>query len=139
MIAMLHGTEIWGYGIIARKDMCRKHMNIRNAYEKAGFRTAEWIPYFKGEGIYYKEPGKYTKVSMYLHKGSDAFLIIGNLSQETSNVSITLDLKKMGMDGKVLVAQNALTNMPIKIGTGGILEARVKGKSFILVNLKGKE
>lgn len=138
MIAMLHGTDIWGYTLIGLNDMCRKFINIRNAYEKANFRTAEWIPYFKGESVYYKDSDSNVKVSMYLHKGKDAFLIIGNLAKETKTVSIPLILKALGFDSKSLEAQNALTGVQANISPDGVLETKVKGKSFTLINLTAK-
>ncbi len=135
-ISLLHGTYIWGYGITGRDDMCRKLMNIRTAYEKFGFNTAEWIPYFKGENVFYKDLGEKTKVSMYLHKGKDALLIVANLSKQDKDIKVPLMLNAMGLNGKKLTAANALTDVAYPVSKSGEVTAKVRAKSFVLIHIK---
>lgn len=135
-IGLLHGTSIWGYGVTGRDDMCRKFMNIRVAFNKFGFNTAQWIPYFEGENIFYKDLGEKTKVSTYLHKGKDALLIVANLDKEMKTIQVDLMLKAMGLEGENLEAVNALTDVAVPITKSGVMSVTVRPKSFVLVHLK---
>ena len=138
MIGLLHGTHNWGFGVVGRDDMARKFLNIRKAYEKFGYKTAEWLPYFKYEGKTYTVGNDKVKVSMYLHKGKDALLIAGNLNKEAVDANILLHPDSLGMESKKLSARNALTGQPLAVDAKGNLQVKIKAKSFVLIKLEAR-
>jgi len=137
MISLLHGTEIWGYTVTGRNDMYRKHISIQEAYQKFGYKSAEWIPYFKGKNFYSTLDAK-IKVSMYLHKGKDVILIVGNLNKQTKTAKVKLNLKGMGFKSNRLQAKNVLNQTAVNISSSGILTVSVRGESFKLIHVSLK-
>ena len=125
-----------GFGVVDRKDLGRKLMNIRAAYRRVGTETADWVPYFKSDG-YVAVGGPDAQTSLYVHPGRDALLIVANFNGAPRTLSIDLDLAKLGLAGKALRASNALTRLAVEASPNGRLTVPVVGKSFVLVHVAG--
>ena len=137
-IALLHGTSIWGMGVTGRGDMCRKFMRIRKIYREFDIQTAKWIPYFKGDNVYFLPPNDKLKVSIYLHKGKGALLIAANLADAPEDGTLKLDLSKFGLFGKSVSAYDAMTQTPQSISETGEMRIGIPAKSFKLISLQSK-
>lgn len=136
MTSLLHGTCVWGQGLIGRNDMARKDMAIRNVYKSFNTMTAVWVPYFKGEGNFYTQTDPKIKASFYYHPGKDVLLLIANYNPEEKEVHIHLNLSKLGLSGKKLTAVNALTQQMLNLSPDGLLTLKVNSKSFCLVRIE---
>jgi len=144
---LLHGVSVWPQGFLGRNDMARKTANLWQTYDKFGYRQAEWIPYYRAE-VGPAEPGLVqtglvqtglvqtgdpnVKVSLYLHRGKRALLIVGNLAHEVVRAQLKLDLKAIGLEGASAV--NALDDRPLTLD-GDVLSVRLRPTSFVLVIL----
>jgi hypothetical protein len=144
---LLHGVSVWPQGFLGRNDMARKTANLWQTYDKFGYRQAEWIPYYRAEaGLVGADPFKAgrvkaaivetgnpnVKVSLYLHRGKRALLIIGNLAHEVVDCKIKLNLGGMGL--RKASAVNALDGRPLPLA-GNVLTVRLRPTSFILAVL----
>ena len=116
-----------------RNGLGRKWMNFRKAYLAFGYKSAEWVPYFKNRDTFYADEDPKTKVSLYYHPGKDAFLIVGNTDAQARTVNVQLHLKAFGLEGAALRARNALTQVPVALAQDGKLNVFVRAKSFVLV------
>ena len=132
MVELLLGTGQFGYDLIDRHGLGRKYMNFRKAYLAFGYKTAEWVPYFKNRDTYYTTDSN-THISLYYHPGKDAFLVIGNTDAQPRTVNVQLQLKTFGLAAGALHARNALTQVPVALTQDGKLNVLVRGKSFVLV------
>lgn len=130
---LLHGVSVWPQGFLGRKDVLRKTANLWHAYDRFGYRQAEWIPYYRAEQGMAKSDNDQVKVSLYLHKGKKAMLIVGNLKHEVVNCKVNLDLKAMGLKGKS--ATNALDGRLLPM-QGNTLSVRVRPVSFVVVEVE---
>ena len=136
MCGLRLGTPSMGFGIcLGRDDYTRKLLNIHHAYEQAGARTAQWVPYFKADDAYYAADDPTVKTSLYYRNGKDAFLIVGNYEAKDKKVNLHLKLKAFGLEGAALRARNALTEQPLTLSADGTLEVPVRQKTFVLVSL----
>ena len=108
-------------------------MNFRKAYLAFGYKSAEWVPYFKNRDTYYTTEDPKIKISLYYHVGKDAFLVIGNTDAQNKDVNVQLHLKAFGLEGAALRARNALTQVPAALTQDGKLNVFVRAKSFVLV------
>jgi hypothetical protein len=133
LAALLVGTSNFGQGILGRGDEARKWINLRKAYLAFGYKTAEWVPFFKNRDTFYAAEDPKTKVSLYYHPGKDAFLIVGNTDAQVKTVNVQLHLKAFGLEGAALRARNALTQVPAVLTPDGKLTVPVRAKSFVLV------
>jgi len=136
MTSLLHGVSIWGSGLLGRNDFGRKEHRLRQAYKSFHTSSAEWIPYWKGENNFYKVDPPMIKASLYYHAGKNALIIVGNYDKEEKDVSLSLDLAKLGLRGRKLTAVNVMTETPISISSSGGLLLHVCGKSFVLVRVE---
>ncbi|NOY79454.1 MAG: hypothetical protein GXP31_00465 [Kiritimatiellaeota bacterium] len=135
LIALLHGTSIFGHGIMGRRDLGRKWINLRRVYRKARTRSAQWFPYFRAGNPVTVRNNDAVHVSSYVHPGQDAFLVVGNLSRRDVEAELALDLAKMRLGGRRLTAANALTEVALPPPDHGRLRVPVRAKSFTLVSL----
>ncbi len=136
MVGLLSGTTVWGMGFeSARLDNERKYDNIRRAYESLPVKTAKWVPYFEDVNGLCKTDNDKVKVSIYYHAGKDALLVVGNYNPNVVQPGIQMNLSKFGLQGKKLVAVNALTGQKIALTSGGVLSPVIKAKSFVLVKV----
>lgn len=139
MISLLHGVGMLTADLRGRSDWSRKWLNLRDAYQRFGYRDATWVPYFKGEGEYYTIDADDVRISMYVHdaeRGGGALMIIGNYSREPRDVNVTLDLDKLNLSGVPLSAYNALTRQGLEVAKSGVLSLRVPPESFVLAELR---
>jgi hypothetical protein len=135
-LALLVGTSILETGYPAAGDRMRKWTNLRNAYQAFGYRSAEWVPYFKNLGTYYADDDAKSPVSLYYHRGRDALLIVGNTEAQPRTASVQVHLKAFGLENAALRARNALTEVPIALTPDGRLSVPVRARSFTLVALE---
>jgi len=135
-VGLLHGTHVWGEGVRGRHDMARKFLHLRKAYESFGYKTAQWVVHMKAQGVYWTAPDPSVRVSLYLHKGQDAFLVIRNREGKKKTAVVNLKLEAFGLAGKTLTATNALTEESLTLTPNGQLSVPLEPKSFVLVNLK---
>jgi hypothetical protein len=133
LTSLVLGTSMFGQGVLDRKDDDRKWINIRKAYLAFGYKSAEWVPYFKNRDTYYTIEDPKTKISLYYHPGKDAFLIVGNTDGQARTLNLQLQLKAFGLERASLRARNALTQVPVALAQDGKLSVFVRGKSFVLV------
>jgi hypothetical protein len=133
MVELLLGSGQFGYDLVDRGGLGRKWMNFRKAYLAFGYQSAEWVPFFKNCDTYYTTEDPKTKISLYYHKGEDAFLVVGNTDAQNKDVSVQLHLKAFGLEGAALRARNALTQVPLALAQDGKLNVSVRAKSFVLV------
>lgn len=127
---LLHGVSVWPQGFLGRNDMARKTANLWHAYDAFGYRDAEWIPYYRAENGLASADNPNVKVSLYLHRGKRAMLIVGNLAQEVVECSVMADRAAMGL--KNASATNSLDGRPLSM-QGDVLSVRLRPASFILV------
>lgn len=135
-VGLLHGTHIWGEGVRGRHDMARKFLHVREAYERFGYKTAKWVVHMKAEGVYWTAPDPSVRVSVYVHQGRDALLVIRNREGEKKTAAVDLKLDAFGLVGKTLTATDALTEVPLALTADGQLSVPLQPKSFVLVHLK---
>jgi hypothetical protein len=113
--------------------MLRKTANLWHAYDRFGYRQAEWIPYFCAETGLAKSDNPNVKTSLYLQRQKRALLVVGNLAHEVVNSTLTVDLKAMGLRGTSAV--NVLDDRPLPT-TGGVLPVRLRPNSFLLIQIQ---
>jgi len=130
---LLHGVSVWPMGFLGRNDMSRKTSNLWQTYDKFGYRRSEWIPYYRAETCLAKADNPNVKVSVYLQRGKGALLVVGNLTHEVANCTVSVNLEAMGVRGAT--ALNVLDNRPIPM-SGGMLSVRVKPASFVLTQVQ---
>jgi len=130
---LLHGVSVWPMGFLGRNDMLRKTANLWHAYDRFGYRQAEWIPYFRAEAGLAKSDNPNVKTSLYLQRQKRALLVVGNLAHEVVNSTLTVDLKAMGLAGTS--AANVLDDRPLPTA-GGILSVRLRPSSVVLIEIK---
>ena len=65
---LLHGVSVWPAGFLGRNDMLRKTANVWQAYDRFGYRQAEWIPYFRAATGLATSDNPNVKVSLYLRR-----------------------------------------------------------------------
>jgi hypothetical protein len=136
MTPLLCGTSVWGTGLVARNDQGRKDAAIRAVYRAFDTTTATWLPWWRAETGPCRPDDPKTKVSLYAHPGRSLLLIAGNYNAEPRDARIALDLRGLGLQGKTPKAVNTLTDQPLALSAEGVLEARIKGKSFVLVRVE---
>jgi hypothetical protein len=127
---LLHGVSVWPQGFLGRNDMSRKTANLWQAYDRFGYRQAEWIPYYRAEAGLAKADNPNVKVSLYSQKGQRALLIVGNLAHEVVHCKVNVDLPALGLAGQS--ARNALDGRPTPL-EGPTLSVRLRPVSFVLV------
>ncbi|MCD6359691.1 MAG: hypothetical protein J7M38_02430, partial [Armatimonadetes bacterium] len=127
---LLHGVSVWPQGPVGRNDTQRKTVNLWKTYDAFGYRDAQFIRYFEAEqrGLA-RTDNENVKVSLYLRRGERALLIVGNLSHEVAQTTVTVDLHAMGL--KHISARNALTDRPLDV-QGNQIKVRVRPTSFVL-------
>lgn len=130
---LLHGVSVWPQGALGRNDCERKTVNLWQTYDRFDYRKAEWIPYYRAEKSLAKADNKEVKVSLYLHKGKRALLIVGNLAHEVVNCKVNVNVKAMGLKGTS--ARNALDERGVLL-QNGVLSVRLRPVSFVLVELQ---
>ena len=130
---LLHGVSVMPEGFLGRNDMARKTVNIWQAYDAFGYRDAEWIPYYRAESGPVMADNPNVKVSLYLHRGKSALLVVGNLSHEVVECGVRVDRAAMAL--KELSAVNALEGRSISM-QDGVLSVRLRPASFILVRIE---
>jgi hypothetical protein len=136
MMELLLGTGQYGMNIVDRNGLGRKYINIRKAYLAYGYKSAEWVPYFRNRGTYYTAEDPKARVSLYYHSGKDAFLVVGNMDTQIKTLNVQLKLNAFGLEGAALQARNALTQVPVALTQDGKLSVFVREKSFVLVDIE---
>src|ERR1043166_3239144 len=66
---------------------------------------AEFAPFFHS-GEYVKLNPDRLRSSLYWHKGNRALIVVANFTGEDAQAGVKLDLKKLGLDGKKLIARD---------------------------------
>jgi hypothetical protein len=132
-VGLLLGTGEFGYNLTGRNGYGRKFINLRKAYLAYGYKSAEWVPYFKNRDKYYTTGDPQVKSSLYYHSGKDIFLVVGNMEGLAKTATLQLNPKAFGLEGAALRARNALTQVPIALAQDGKLSVFVRAKSFTLV------
>jgi len=110
---MLHDMEprpvAWS---LPELKVMEKLWRIKDDFDTDG---AEWHPFWRNDE-YARVDAKGCLVSLYLHKGRRALVIVSNVSGKgPDGVNLELDLKKMGLKG---AARNVWADEEIKL-TGG--------------------
>jgi hypothetical protein len=79
-------------------------------------KEAEWLPYWRnGEYVTVQPEGAY--VSLYRHPKNGLLAVVSNLSHREAKVTVGLNLKRLGLKGKV-VARDALTGEEVQVEKG---------------------
>jgi hypothetical protein len=127
---LLHGVAVWPQGLCGRNDAMRKTANLYQTYDRFGYREAEWTPYYRAEQGPAKADSESVKVSLYLHRGKRALLIVGNLAAKVVETKVSVDLKRLGLASPK--AKNALTDQPLPLQAGS-MPVRIRPNSMVLV------
>ena len=130
---LLHGVSVWPMGYLARNDMFRKTTALWQAYDKFGYREAEWIPYYRAEPGLVQSFAPHVKISLYLQRQKRALLVIGNLAHDVVEGSVRVDLGAMGLRGASAV--NVLDGRPLPLQSG-VLSVRLRPTSLVLVEIQ---
>jgi hypothetical protein len=130
---LLHGVSVMPEGFLGRNDMARKTANLWHAYDAFGYRDAEWIPYYRAENGLAKADNPNVKVSLYLHKGKGAMLVVGNLAHDVVECGVSVDQAAMGL--KNASAINSLDGRALPM-RDNVLAVRVRPASFTLIRIE---
>lgn len=136
MASLLHGSSIWGSGIVGRKDFGRKEKAIRDVYQQFDTANATWIPYFQEGKPVVECADPAVRVSLYSHAGKSALLLIANFGAEAKTPVVRLNLAELGLAGQKLRLTNALTRQAIPLAEAGAAEPTLAAKSFVLAQLE---
>jgi len=134
---LLHGVGVWPQGPYGRNDMQRKTVNLWKTYDAFGYREAEWVPYYRAEerGLA-RASDDQVKVSVYLHRGKRALLVVGNLKHEVTSCRVLVDPRAMGLpEGAKLRAYNALSERELLM-EGNAMSVRLRPTSFVLARVE---
>ena len=66
----------------------------------------------------------------------DILLIVGNFNDSSTEINLSLDIKKFGLEGKKLTATNELTKQNIFVSETGLVKAKIKPKTFMLIKIE---
>ncbi|NPV45410.1 MAG: hypothetical protein HPY69_00520 [Armatimonadetes bacterium] len=128
---LLHGVSVWPQGFEGRNDAFRKTAALWQAYDRFGYREAQWIPYYRLEQRnLVRSDIPHVRTSLYLRPGERALLVVANLKPEVTSASLALDLGAMGL--RTPGAHNALTDQVLPLERGK-LAVRLRPNSFVLV------
>ncbi len=130
---LLHGVSVMPEGFLGRNDMARKTANLWHAYDAFGYRDAEWIPYYRAESGLATADNPNVKVSLYLHRGERALLVVGNLEHEVVECRVKIDHAAMGL--KNVSATNILDGRTLPMQED-VLPVRLRPASFVLALLE---
>ncbi len=117
--------------------MQRKTVNLWKTYDAFGYREAEWVPYYRAEerGLARASDDR-VKVSVYLHRGKRALLVVGNLKHEVTSCRVLVDPRAMGLpEGAKLRAYNALSERELLM-EGNAMSVRLRPTSFVLARVE---
>jgi hypothetical protein len=131
---LLHGVSVLPQGFLARNDMFRKTAMLWQTYDRFGYRSAEWIPYYRAEPRLVQSRTANVKISVYLKRQKRAMLVVANLGQKAVTGTVRVDLAAMGLRNAAAV--NALDGRPLPL-SGGILSVALKPTNFALVEIDG--
>jgi hypothetical protein len=130
---LLHGVSVWPQGFLGRNDMFRKTAMLWQAYDAFGYRSAQWIPYYRAEPALVRSAMPSVKASVYLQRQKRALLVVGNLAHQVVRGTLRVDLGAMGLRGTSAV--NVLDGRPVPLDRG-TLSVRLRPSSFILVQIR---
>ncbi len=93
-----------------------------------------FYPYWKNEEYAQLTP-THLKTSFHLKHGERIHIVVSNFEREEIDAKITLDLEKMGLAGKTLVAYDALLSEPFAID-GNVVTAKLLPERYRLINVE---
>jgi hypothetical protein len=131
---LLHGVSVWPQGFLARNDMFRKTAMLWQTYDRFGYRSAAWIPYYRADPELLQSLTANVKTSVYLKRRQRAMLVVANLGQNAVTGLVRVNLAAMGLQGAAAV--NALDGRPLTLNHG-TLSVPLKATSFVLVEIQG--
>lgn len=97
---------------------------------------ATFVPFFRVAPYLTFAPGD-LRGALHFHTGRSALVIVANTTAADLQGEVTVDLKKLGLDGKNPVAFDAFTDDEYKL-EGGKVKVAVPSKSYRLVRIEGK-
>jgi len=105
--------------------------------DEFGRKEARWLPYWKNAEYVAAGPeGAY--VSLYLHPKNGVLAVISNLSRKEQEVSVRLNLDRLGLRGGPL-AGKALFGKNIEIARDGVIKMRLPSLGWKAVWIRPRE
>ncbi|HCU35852.1 MAG TPA: hypothetical protein DGT21_10470 [Armatimonadetes bacterium] len=104
-----------------------------HACDDMGLADAEWIPYWKAEGLVSTDTPQ-CRVSLFRHPRNGILLIAGNISHEPTQVTVTLDLEALGIDGGAAVEAINKPGAELRLD-GGVLRLSMAGDEVLMARV----
>ncbi len=105
-LAWVHGVEVRPYPGLNRVAP------IWRAMDEFGAAKAEWLPYWKGEGVTADDDS--TKASSYLNNGS-ALVFVSHLKREPITTALRLDREALRLGSGELRARDAISGAAVPV------------------------
>jgi hypothetical protein len=97
---------------------------------------AEFAPFFRS-GEYMKVTPDRLRSALYWHPGKAALVIVCNFTNEEAPAEVKLDLAKLGLTGKKLVAWDAFTDDEYPV-TGDTVKVTIPVRNYRLVRVEAQ-
>jgi hypothetical protein len=110
-------------------------------FDEFGRKEAEWLPYWKnGEYVSVSPQGADDKpgafVSMYRHEKNGVLVVVSNLDRKKHDVTVQLNLERLGLAGKTLSARDALEDKAVALEAGKLTFAAMDSMSWRLIRIR---
>ncbi|MBN1445532.1 MAG: hypothetical protein JW957_05450, partial [Candidatus Omnitrophica bacterium] len=126
-LARIHGTRIWPHAPVKNAEVLNK---IQQAEKNFGMDKVEFLPYWNN-GAVARPSSESVKVSLYVRKNK-VLLYVSNLGDKDIDEIITLDLKKAGLAGSNLKAEDVYAGGPVELKAGN-LKIHIKRHNFRMI------
>ena len=104
-----------------------------HAMGEFGRKEAEWIPYWRSEGVVTASPAE-IKVSLYSRGGEGLMAVISNLGERARTARVQFDLGGLGLQGR-LQARDVVSDEDVPI-RGGRLQAELEPLGFAVIRVR---
>jgi hypothetical protein len=101
-----------------------------------GCESAEFAPYFRSSEYVKLSPDR-LRSALYWHKGKSVLIIITNFTGEEAQGEVKLDLAKLGLTGKKLIARDGFLDDDYGIA-GDTVKVTIPVRSYRLIRIETK-
>lgn len=115
-------------------DLMTKLFKVR---EQFGMKQAQKLFYWNNQEYVKVTPEK-CYATLFSHPENGVLAFVSNLSREQQTVEVTLNLKKLGLDGKELQARDPLTGKAIAISKDGKFSVPLPSEDWVYVWISKK-
>jgi len=131
LLAMCAVTDVNTTGAYMNRDVMGHWWGLR---QRLGLIDAEFIGYWEDE-CPVKTTTPRALVSLYKTSGSRFVVTVANRLPDPTEVTVTVDLKALGLGGMAITAVDERTGKPLE-AKGGTFTVPVKGRNYTLVSLR---